>query len=866
MFLDRETQQKVENFRKYAVFISEKLGVEIRLDGKKAETDGKIISIPNIAGMDKREVDFLYAIVLHEVGHIRYTNFDPEFFKGIKSDAHFDIVNFVEDARIENFLMKDFDGARGIFDSLYSDFFMDKRFMNRVFGADVSHEDLWFHIGCHTHASIQNLHDFGFMRIINTDARKKLQKWVKTNKLDELIASHPMKTGMDAKELGTKIFNLYFKNRIDKSAENNMGKLTKHIQKAQDVDIEELRKKAHKLQKQLDSIIEEHMALGKELNNLVEKKEEFRKSIRPELDKIRAEQKDLSDAIKTKKTLRAKERKLSSAENIYNKKKNISDRIEENKNEAIRQMREEQEKDGEDRNDKKIDKLRKQIDKMKNKQDNIFKKNAVIKKKTEDYKKDVAKAQTEHGKLPQDMQDATRNELIDQFKDNIARKQELSDKLSDMESDVQKKQSEIDEKAQEYHDTRAEAGREIANGMKNLEDGLHEHGVPSEIMPKFRHDRNWTEGDKEQKKFDEQASQESGDVVCNGSGFGLQNTRDILALIDKTKNDLTSIDLSQHFLDTHKTNRLETFNDIHTEITYTQVVDMGENVALVHRKHVPMTLDFDKVLTENHSDGSVIAQLKNKNAMTLSQVKNVFRIKLKTQKRDKWKGNVDEGNLDTRSLYKLATKTDDKFLEINNPKLINKVKASIVIDNSGSLDKDEIGAEKLQTLAMLLSEGLNEVFVDHEISTYNAPVNDIMKRMDASDVYNRCVNSLETVIHKTFNEKDNKGIQNLVVKASDNSDGESIRLAVTRLLKQQSRHKVLFVVSDCKPFLSDANTGMLDAHLIETIKWARMNKVQIYSFSFGNSKTGEKFYGEKSHCNINDWSDLTKFLWKNLIQ
>jgi len=760
--------------------------------------------------------------------------------------------------------MKDFDGARGIFTSLYSDFFMDKRFMNRIFGADISHEDLWFHIGCHTHSTIQNIHDFGFMRLINTDARKKLQKWVKTNKLDELIASHPVKTGMDAKELGTKIYNLFFKDRNDKSAENNMGKLAKHIQKALDVDTEELKKKAHKLQGQLDSIIAEHTALGNQMDKLVEKKEEFRKSIRPELDKIRGEQKDLSDAIKTKKTLRAKERKLNSAENIYNKKKTTSDRIEESKNEAIREMREEQDKDEEERNDKKINKLRNQIDKMKTKQDNIFRKSADIKKKIENYKKEVAKAQKDHSKLPQDMQDSSRSELIDKFKGNIARKQELGDKLADMEQDVHSKQNEINQKAQEYHDTRAEAGREIANGMKNLEDGLHQHGVPSEIMPKFQSDRNWSEGDKEQKKFDEQASQESGDVVTNGAGFGLQDTRDILTLIDKVKNDLTSIDLSQHFLDTHKTNRLETFNDIPTEITYTQVVDMGENIALVHRKHVPMTTDFDKVLTENHSDGLVVNQLKNKNALALSQVKNVFRMKLKVQKKDRWKGNQDEGNLDSRSLYKLATKTDDRFLEINNPKLINKIKASIVIDNSGSLDKDEIGAEKLQTLAMLLSEGLNEVFVQHEISTYDAKICDEMRKIEASDVYNRKSNALNTVILKKFDDKGNTGIQNLKIEASDNADGESIRLAVTRLLKQQSRRKVLFVVSDCQPFLSDSNTGMLDAHLIETIKWAHMNKVDIYSFSFGIAKNGPRFYG-KNHCNITKLSDVTDFLWKNLI-
>ena len=200
--------------------------------------------------------------------------------------------------------------------------------------------------------------------------------------------------------------------------------------------------------------------------------------------------------------------------------------------------------------------------------------------------------------FPEDMRDKSRNDLISEFKNNIQRKSELADKLSDKESAISRHESTMEDKAQEYHDTRSEAGKEIANGMKKIEDNLHKENVPSKIMPEFEKSEDWPEADGEQEKFDKRASKESGDVVTNGAGFSKQETRDILALIDKTKNDLEAIDLSKHFMDTQKVSKLESFNEVTTEITYTEVVESGENIVLIHRKHVPLTTQFDKVITE----------------------------------------------------------------------------------------------------------------------------------------------------------------------------------------------------------------------------------------------------------------------------
>ena len=859
MLLDRETQQKVDGFRKYATFISEKFGITVELDGARACTNGKVISIPNIAGMDAKEIEFLYAIVLHEVGHIRYSNFTPEFFKSVKSDAHFNIINAVEDARIENLLMKDFDGAHDILSSLYNQFSLDKRFMNRVFGADLSKADLWHNVGCYVHSSIIKLDKkFSFMKVIKTDNRKKLQKWAKTNNIDALIANHPVKTAQDAVDLGTKIYKLFFKTKEDNSATNNTGKLTKLIDKALNEDTEVLKEKAEKLQKALDKIAKEHSDLQGQMDKMVSDKEAFRKSIRGELDEIRDEQKNLSDAIKTKKALQAKDRKLNSAEKILARKKQTIEDGETRRDETIREMHDERE--SEEPNQNKIDKLKKKLDKMKAKQDKLHAKNKVLRDKIEKYKKELERAKKDHSKLPQDMQDSSRTELIDKFKKNIARKGELGEKLADMESDIEDKEQEVNEKAQEYHDTRKKAGKEISNGMKDLEDKLHSENVPSEIMPKFDNVEGWDEANNEQEKFDKRASKESGDVVTNGAGFAQQDTRDILALIDKTKNDLQAIDLSKHFLDTHKASKLESFNDISTEITYTEVVEVGENVALVNRRHVPLTTQFDKVVNENTSNGVELEALKRKNADVLSKVRSIFRQRLKFQKKDRFKGNQEEGGLDNRNLYKIVTGTDDRFYEVNDPRFVNRIVGSVVLDVSGSMDKNE-DAERLREMAMFLSEGLTDCYIKHEVSGFHAPVNHEMRKVEASDVYNRTVNNLETVIYKKFDDRKNTGIQNVKVHCSDNSDGESLRILGQRLIKQQAKRRVMFICTDGKPFLSSANVGMMDADLKDAIKWLQRNKVEIFAFGFNDK--GKEFFGDR-FCHVKTYQDMINFCWKKL--
>ena len=250
-----------------------------------------------------------------------------------------------------------------------------------------------------------------------------------------------------------------------------------------------------------------------------------------------------------------------------------------------------------------------------------------------------------------------------------------------------------------------------------------------------------------------------------------------------------------------------------------------------------------------------------KQADTLNKVRNVFRQRLKIQKKDRFKGNQEEGSLDNRSLYKIITGTDDRFYEINDPRFVNRIVSSVVLDISGSMDKNS-DAERLREMALFISEGLTDCYIKHEVTGFHAPINHSMRKVKASDVYNRTSNNLETVVYKKFDDRKNAGIQNVKVHCSDNSDGESLRIIGQRLIKQQAKRRVMFILTDGKPFLSDSNVGMLDADLKDAIKWLKMNKIEIFAFGF-NAK-GREFFGDR-FCHVKTYKDMIDFCWKKLL-
>lgn len=136
-----------------------------------------------------------------------------------------------------------------------------------------------------------------------------------------------------------------------------------------------------------------------------------------------------------------------------------------------------------------------------------------------------------------------------------------------------------------------------------------------------------------------------------------------------------------------------------------------------------------------------------------------------------------------------------------------------------------------------------------------------MQEQNASSSYNRRSNLIETVVYKSFQNRKNFGIQNISIEATDNSDGEHLRIAAKNLMKYGNKNKIIFYITDGKPFLTDCNLDILDSDLIRTIKWLKDNKITLYALGF--NKSAKKFYKE-NHCFIENTSDMLKFFYEKL--
>lgn len=861
MLVNQSTISQLEAFNKYARFISEQFGVIVRFDGLKACTDGKVIYLPSLSGMSEDEIEFLYCVLLHEVGHIRYSLFTPESFSVLKTEAHFSICNALEDARIENLLMKDFDGAHEIFEKLYKVYSTDDKFMKRVFGIKNKEIGLWNALGIYCHDYFIDLDKKKTLEeIVGSKLAKQVQKFIDTHSLDKVLEKTDLNTWDDVVELGTKIYKMFFGEFPDKSKKVDITPMVNALDKVEQDGFTKLDSIAKEMNEKLEKLQEKY-------DKLAEKVKESKAANYSEISQLEKEQKESSkllDGLESlqdlKKTLQSKTEKV----NKYNEQKteftNKKSAYEEKQKALNEQLNEQKTKDGEEVVSKKQEQLK---EKLKTVQERLNKLDEKIKaqdKKIEDQSKVMNSSQEELNKLPPELQQLPPEALDKMVKDLDAKLKEVEAKLEKLTS-FSKDEMEMRSLREEIRQSKQQSSEQTTKMLEQLQEELNKAGIPIELIPQFQENPAWADGDEAQKEFDSMASDQTGQIVNNGCGFSLQSPRDIITYIDKVKNDVSNFDLGEHFYESNHESKLESFNEETSQLNNTKELSDGKTFKS-NRRHTALSTQYDKFVNKNHSDGKELTQLKIDLAKPISQVKNLFRTHLRFDKKDYFKGNQEEGRLDSRNLWKLATKTDDLYYEVNKPKFINKASAAIVMDISGSMDKDftEHG-KKLKELSLILSEGLKEVHIQHEVIGFHAPVSHDLRSLGASPVYNRNSNSLEHIVYKTFNDRNNNGIQNIDLQCSDNSDGESLKSIGTRLMKSRSKRKVMFVITDGKPFLSDADVSLLDQDLKNTVLWCKQNKIELFAFGF--NEQGREFYGDR-FCMINNYEDLIKFIKEKL--
>lgn len=97
-----------------AAALGDKLGVRVLLGGDYACTDGKVIRLPAASGVVSEEEMLGY--VMHEAAHIRLTDFDVIADVPTLTPIRGELVNALEDVRIENEFERLYEGARMILD------------------------------------------------------------------------------------------------------------------------------------------------------------------------------------------------------------------------------------------------------------------------------------------------------------------------------------------------------------------------------------------------------------------------------------------------------------------------------------------------------------------------------------------------------------------------------------------------------------------------------------------------------------------------------------------------------------------------------------------------------------------------------
>ena len=109
-----------------ASVLGDQYGVEVRIGGREAYTDGKVIHIPTLPlDCDAETLAMARGFADHEAGHIRHTDFIA--MKAVNMDAvTFNLFNSLEDWRVEKRLSAIFPGCRQNLNWLIRKFFVEE--------------------------------------------------------------------------------------------------------------------------------------------------------------------------------------------------------------------------------------------------------------------------------------------------------------------------------------------------------------------------------------------------------------------------------------------------------------------------------------------------------------------------------------------------------------------------------------------------------------------------------------------------------------------------------------------------------------------------------------------------------------------
>lgn len=200
----------------------------------------------------------------------------------------------------------------------------------------------------------------------------------------------------------------------------------------------------------------------------------------------------------------------------------------------------------------------------------------------------------------------------------------------------------------------------------------------------------------------------------------------------------------------------------------------------------------------------------------IAPIRSRLKMKILAETRTKVKTEMDNGHLSERDIYKIPNNISQRvFKQIKKKKTI-KTAITLLIDQSGSMGSGEFPAAYSSSrntklyiaglCAVALAEslrGIQGVYLEvlGFTSSSSGHSNKTLPR-DKRKGGQVCARSETLVhrVHKDFKSKDLAGLGAMFgIETGNNIDGESVRWAARRNLKQKAERRILIVLSDGYP-------------------------------------------------------------------
>jgi cobaltochelatase CobT len=265
------------------------------------------------------------------------------------------------------------------------------------------------------------------------------------------------------------------------------------------------------------------------------------------------------------------------------------------------------------------------------------------------------------------------------------------------------------------------------------------------------------------------------------------------------------------------------------------------------KPHIPFTTRFDKERDfSGKGDKTVYNELLGKVKRFVGPMKKLLEQHLKVMENSKWFGEQERGQIDNRSLSKLAV---DKNFRLPFKKKVknetNNVAIEMLVDMSGSMN-GRIETARLTLIAV--AESLKELAIPFEVTGFYS-ISDSNLSREASGIansarmggfYNRVTERLEKHIFKTFDCNDLSGITK-VNAYNENPDSEAVQWAANRLSMQKQKRKILIVFSDGQPCTSEGVPSILNTSLRSTVQKIIKSGIEVVGFGI-QTRSVQEFY------------------------